>query len=155
MKYVKGDILTVKSGLIIHGANAQGVMGSGVAKVLRDKYPEIFKVYKEDLDYGMGLGNVSWCHLYVGQEEQRNLHIASAITQEYYGGDGKKYVSYDAIDDAFNEIFGCAKEWDTTVCLPLIGCGLGGGNWSVVEAIILSAADKNNYSKEMITVYKL
>ncbi len=38
-KYVSGDIRCVSSGIIVHGCNAQGVMGSGVALALRTTWP--------------------------------------------------------------------------------------------------------------------
>jgi O-acetyl-ADP-ribose deacetylase (regulator of RNase III) len=149
MNYVKGDLLSVMSGVIVHGCNAQGVMGSGVAKVLRAKYPDMYTKYNIDIFGAMELGEVSWFRV------SNELKIASAITQESYGSDGRRYVSYDAIDTAFQEIFYAAQWNNVTVALPKIGAGLGGGSWEVISAIILNAADKQKYPKENITVYEL
>ena len=46
IKVKLGDICSVNSGIIVHGCNAQGVMGSGVAKAIRLKYPQVFEDYK-------------------------------------------------------------------------------------------------------------
>lgn len=149
MNYVNGDLLSVKTGIIVHGCNFQGVMGSGVAKVLRAKYPQMFMQYLDDLGAGTKLGEVSWYRVDEG------LQIASAITQENYGGDGKRYVSYDAIDRSFLEIFYAARWSNSTVSLPTIGAGLGGGAWEVISSIINSCAEKMKYPQELITVYEL
>lgn len=150
MNYVKGDLLTVKSGVIVHGCNSRGVMGSGVARVLRAKYPAMFEQYHSDLSHSLvKLGGVSWYRV------DDSLKVASAITQEDFGGDGQRYVSYDAIEKAFFEIFYCAKHIGSSVSLPFLGAGLGGGDWDVIEAIILSAANKCKYESKFITVYEL
>src|SRR5271167_114181 len=47
IKYLNKDITTVDEGIIAHGCNCQGVMGSGVARFLRDKYPQIFPYYQD------------------------------------------------------------------------------------------------------------
>lgn len=46
IKTILKDITTVTRGIIIHGCNAQGVMGSGVALALKNKWPEIFGPYQ-------------------------------------------------------------------------------------------------------------
>lgn len=130
------DITKVKAGIIVHGCNAQGVMGSGVAKQLRATYPDIFTDYKALIDdsYKDGrspLGKVAWSDI------TTDLVVANAITQTFYGQDGKKYVSYDALDAAFQRIVSFAKVTDSTIHIPfLIGAGLGGGNASIIQRII-------------------
>ena len=157
MIYVKGDLMTVERGVIVQGCNAQGVQGSGVAKVIRAKYPDVYQNYKTDLDFGnLDMGDISWTWYYVGQEEHtKSLAIASAITQEFYGSDGARYVSYDAIDTAMDTVFEIAKLHDLPVSMPKICAGLGGGDWSIIEAIIKSAAKNNNFPEDRITVYEL
>lgn len=130
------DITKVTSGIVVHGCNAQGVMGSGVAKQLRAKYPDIMADYidalhelqKEKIN---PLGYVAWTDINV------DLVIANAITQEFYGRDGQKYVSYDALDAAFQKIASFAKASEATIHIPfLIGAGLGGGNANIIQRII-------------------
>jgi hypothetical protein len=41
VKIVKGDLLKSDCQYIAHGVNCQGVMNSGIAKQIRDKYPEV------------------------------------------------------------------------------------------------------------------
>ena len=130
------DITKVRSGIIVHGCNAQGVMGSGVAKQLRATYPDIFTDYCELIAnfnrVGMSaLGKVAWSDI------TTDLVVANAITQCFYGQDGKKYVSYDALDAAFASIASFAKVTESTIHIPfLIGAGLGGGNANIIQRII-------------------
>ena len=93
MKHLyNSNILDVTSGVIVHGCNAQGVMGSGVAKQLRAKYPEIYDAYVKHLGNFKAkpcspLGSVNFVLVH------SSLTVANAITQEFYGRDGKQYVS--------------------------------------------------------------
>ena len=45
IEYRKGDLFQTEIKTIVHGCNAQGVMGSGVAKIIRDKYPKAYDRY--------------------------------------------------------------------------------------------------------------
>jgi O-acetyl-ADP-ribose deacetylase (regulator of RNase III) len=133
IEYIKGDLFSTECKTILHGCNAQGVMGSGVAKIIREKYPKAYNVYVEKHNReGLRLGH---CIKVLAEEKL----IVNAITQQYYGRDGSKYVSYDAVDEVMKEvntmhyIYGIKE-----IAMPQIGAGLGGGNWRVIEAIIES-----------------
>ena len=51
IKYKIGDLLTAPQKCIAHQVNCQGVMGSGVAKAIRNEYPKVYKEYKEFSNY--------------------------------------------------------------------------------------------------------
>lgn len=120
--------------IIAHGCNAQGKMGSGFAKELRKRHQLAYDVYhtRYTNQNGLKLGEVVYA------APNNNLIIANCITQEYYGNDGKKYVSYDAIDLAFNSMNEFIKNepQEIHVHFPKIGADLGGGNWNVIKEII-------------------
>lgn len=143
IEYIKKDITTVDRGVIVHGCNCQGVMGSGVAKAIRDTWPEAFSAYREWCEeFGIGstmlLGSVAWCH--VGD----NLHVANALTQHRYGKDGKRYASPEAIQSALRQVIGfAAARPQLPVYMPRIGCGLGGLVWETdVEPLIKQLAEE-------------
>ena len=59
IEYITGDLLQTDVKHIIHGCNSKGVMGSGVAKVLREKYPRAYQDYNDVYNnYGLELGDV-------------------------------------------------------------------------------------------------
>lgn len=129
--------------IIIHGCNAQGKMQSGFAKELRSRFPGAYDAYMKEFNKNSSLKlgtNVIYYH-------SDNLVIVNAITQRYYGRDGKKYVSYDAVDDCMrelNELLGLdstvTQLLDNKPCIdvhfPKLGADLGGGDWNVIEQII-------------------
>ena len=130
-----GNLLTsVTSGpaIIVHGCNAQGSMGAGFAKQVREIYPNAYKVYKNQNK--INLGTCTFAKL----EECSGLVIANAVTQEYYGREkNKRYTDYSAVKSCFKEI---AKYASTNqikeIHFPKIGAVLGGGDWKIISEII-------------------
>lgn len=109
--------------IIAHGCNAQGVMGSGVAALVKKLYPHAYLAYKQaHRRYGLKLGQVIVAPSPCG----RGPMILNAITQEHYGRDGHAYASYDAVVVAMQNVVIAAKDTGYPVHLPLIGGGLGG-----------------------------
>ncbi|SOK58466.1 hypothetical protein [Yersinia phage fHe-Yen9-04] len=145
-----GDESTIH--FIIHGCNAQGRMRSGFAKELRERYPlaydEYIKQYIKN-NNSLRVGSV------INYTHSTELIISNAITQDFYGYDGGKYVSYDAIDTAFAELDCSARTLKNLGGIenihfhfPKIGSDLGGGYWDVIESIIdnrVQNATKNLY----------
>jgi O-acetyl-ADP-ribose deacetylase (regulator of RNase III) len=129
IEYVKGDLLQTNIRHIMHGCNSHGVMGSGVAKAIRDKYPQAFRDYNDTYNnYGLELGNI----VVSVQDDGKVIH--NAITQKDYGRDPSRvYVSYWAIAESFRKI----NQWGISeIAIPKIGAGLANGDWRVIEAII-------------------
>ena len=114
----------VKDGYIVHGCNAQGVMGSGFAKIIRDKYPVAYQTYMNQAKTGYILGEI------IPAIVEPNLVIVNAITQEFYGTD-RVHVDYDAVTQAMKGVRHLAESGmidSTDVHFPLIGGGLAGGD---------------------------
>lgn len=133
IKYETGNLLD-QTGLIIHGCNAQGVMGSGVALAVKQKYPSAFKDYYDFCNNPHSnrstlLGNVIFTDI------SNDICVASAITQECYGRDGIRYVNYEALSRCFEQI-ARLKGANMKIHIPTIGAGLGGGNWKIISTII-------------------
>lgn len=151
MKYIKQDISTVTRGVIAHGCNYVGVMGAGVAKVLRDKYPLCFTEYvkwlKEFPDRKSALGE---CLTVKITDE---LHIANCMTQGLQTFDGQ-LATPEAIRDSLNLAFLDASELGLPIYLPKIGAGLGGLNWeNDVEPIVNELATAFDEVDTYICVY--
>lgn len=129
IEYIKGDLLETNIKHIIHGCNSHGVMRSGVAKVLREKYPRAYQDYNDSYNsYGLELGTI----IVSVQDDGKVIH--NAITQNDYGRDQSRvYVSYWAIAEAFRKI----NQWGIKqIAMPMIGAGLANGDWKVISAII-------------------
>lgn len=136
---VTKDITTVDRGIIVHGCNCQGVMGSGVAKFLRDKYPEIFPSYhercefaKNDGDEDVLLGDVDVVNI------RKDLFVVNGFTQSFYGKGARsgKYATEPAITGVLTYTYTLAHILCLPVYAPKIGAGRGGLDWSTeVEPI--------------------
>jgi len=134
-----GNLLHVPAGHIVHGCNAQGVMGSGVALGVKQTWPGAFHSYVQHYQtHGLVLGVV---YPYVQDE---NLVIWNAITQDGFGGDVRN-TSYDAIQTCFEQINWHIKEGGVEnaaftqpaeIHIPMIGAARGGGNWEIIREII-------------------
>lgn len=133
----KGDLLTAK-GIILHGVNCQGVMGSGVALAIKEKWPEVFRVYKQFVTTNNEFSPRST--LLGGAqsvETSDGVVVWNLFTQLGYGPKGKQYASYDAIDTAMARVASLHDmNWSNDINFPLIGCDRGGLHWPIVREII-------------------
>ena len=131
ISYVTGNMLKASEKILLHGCNAQGAMGSGVAKAIRAEHPIAYEVYRKKFDDdGLVMGEV----VYATVNEHRI--VANGITQKYYGRGGL-FVDYDAINSVMTNVNIFAKEHGIeSVAMPLIGAGLGGGSWKTISGII-------------------
>lgn len=135
MKVVEGDLLKLALAgwfdLIIHGCNCQCAMGAGIAKTIKQRFPE---AYEADLS------TVPGCRGKLGSYSQAVIHrngtefiTINAYTQFHWIGKGV-HADYKAIRSVFNKL---KKEFTgKRIGYPLIGAGLAGGDWNIIEEII-------------------
>jgi O-acetyl-ADP-ribose deacetylase (regulator of RNase III) len=140
-KYIVGDITKTELKYIAHGVNTQNVMGSGVARALYTKFPEVKKEYHEYLQRQLSAGyELSDSLGKMVKVESADKIIFNLFTQEFYGYDGKKYVNYAAIVNSFTQIKNRRYQYQQDsimkIAIPKIGCGLAGGDWNIVEQLI-------------------
>lgn len=137
MKHQRGNLLDeVKTGIILQQVNAQGVMGSGLAKETRDKWPKVWEVYSNTVTGGSAVHTAQSMGMVIPVLVEPGLFIVNLVAQQFYGKDHKRYTSYDALDDCMRAVAKLNKNDDLPIHHPLLGCGLGGGDWDVVSAII-------------------
>jgi len=135
MNIIKGDLVQLglegKFDVIIHGCNCFCTMGAGIAKSIRDNFPE---AYQADLKTNMGdknkLGTYSCAQ--VNKQENR-LTIVNGYTQYDFSGENV-LVDYGAIRDLFSKI---KKNFQNQkIGYPKIGAGLAKGDWQIISGII-------------------
>jgi O-acetyl-ADP-ribose deacetylase (regulator of RNase III) len=137
IKIVEGNILDANEKLICQQVNCQGVMGSGLAKQLKDKYPKLYPSYKKfcegckDNNPRTLLGEFQTVPMPDGKV------IVNLFGQFDFGRD-KKYTDYDALRNSLENILFVAKECgNDSIAIPYnLGCGLAGGDWNIVYKII-------------------
>ena len=134
IQFIKGDLIQlIKDGcfdVVAHGANCFNTMNSGIAKQLRETWPQIYEADRKTIKgYRAKLGN--WTMAYL---EQENCIVLNMYTQYRYGYSGNLYADYDAIRSCMKKL---ASEVGTErIGMPKIGSGKAGGNWDIIISII-------------------
>lgn len=136
MKEIKGDLVYLAQhdhfDLITHGCNCFCTMGSGIAPQIANAFPETRiadnKTIKGDISklgkYSSAISRT------IGNND---ITIVNSYTQ--YGFDPKKrQLEYGAIRSCMMKINNDFKTMH--IGIPLIGCGLAGGDWNIVKQII-------------------
>lgn len=150
IKTVYGNILDATEDIICHQVNCQGVMGTGIAKALYQRWPIVKGAYQrfcqaESLGEPQNLlGKVQMVEVEPGK------YVANIFGQLDYGRNPyKKYTDYVALTNAFNEIRN--KYAGKSLAYPYgFGCGLANGDWAIVSQMI------ETYFKDMnVTIYQL
>lgn len=140
---VCSDLLTSHYEVIAHQVNCKGVMGAGLAKQIRSRYPDVYTSYKKVCNTQTDLlGKVQLV-------ATPDCRVANLFSQSDYGT-GKCYTNYEALATCLTklryrmEVLGLKE-----LGLPYgLGCGLAGGNWKIVYEII-----RDVFTPSEITVY--
>ena len=144
MKQIQGDLLEIKSGLVLHQVNVRAVTG-GLAGALRRKYPAAFKVY---LDACESLNNsveegVQPC---VIGKATPTLSIAHLFGQIHPGPNTNMKMVEDALSHLAN--WKGIKDYRAIYAPYKLGCGLGGGDWPSYLSLLIK------YIPDVIVVQK-
>lgn len=137
MREITGNILTPSGNnsqiIVCHQVNCMGVMGAGLARQIKEKFPNVFKAYRKQCSLyrhnpGGNLGNVLYCDTDIGYT------VANIFGQLSYGTRCRQ-TDYDAVRTALRSI--AASFPNSTIRIPYkMGCGLGGGDWNIMLEII-------------------
>ena len=137
--YKNGNLLDAQTDVIAHQVNCQGVMGSGVAKQIREKWANVYTAYKAEYDLFTDLNKplLGNCQLVQVNDHQ---YVANLFGQNKYGYDSKRYTSYDGIYDALtNLVFLFFYNNINSIAFPFrMSSDRGGADWNVVLAMIES-----------------
>ena len=145
METVKGDLIKLalkgKFDVIIHGCNCFCTMGAGIAKTIKQKFPEAYQV---DLETSSGdqskLGTISFAEINL---EQGKLIVVNGYTQFHWKGRGVK-ADYDAIRNVFKAVKNNFSR--LRIGYPAIGAGLARGNWKIISEIIEEELEGENHT---------
>lgn len=125
------NLLDITEGIIAHQVNTLGVMGAGIAKQIKDKFPFNYQAYRESYyRHELVLGKV------ILAQVDYNLYVANLVAQSAIGVH-KRQTNYGALETGLTQLYEHSIELNLKPYLPyMIGCGLGGGDWGVVSALI-------------------
>lgn len=134
VKKFNGNILDSGADIICHQVNCQGVMGAGLAKQIRQRWPQAYEDYIKFCGHSSPydkLGEVRLTEVTLGK------YIAHIFAQLNYGRRNLCYTDYDALNCGFEYLAKFQHDTGVRVAFPYgIGCGLAGGDWNVVKSKI-------------------
>lgn len=143
-----GDVLTGYAHIIAHQVNSQGVMGSGIAKSIKETYP---KAYAEYLKHPLMKDKSILGECMIVNCESKI--IANIFGQFYYGRNPNTvYTDYNALKKGLKTLKYYAVKNNLIVSMPYqIGCGLSNGDWDNVVCPMI----KEIFSDYYVILYKL
>lgn len=133
--YRKGNLIEAfekgEVGVIAHQANCFNTMGAGIAKALKDAYPEVYiadcKTTKGDKKK---LGGYSVASTLDG--------LVFNLYGQYHYGRGELHTDYAALRESLLNMAHMLRHsgFCGKIGIPKLGCGLAGGQWEEVELIV-------------------
>lgn len=95
-----------------------------------------------------GLGNVQFVKV------ENDIWLGNMIAQRdiYTSNEGVPPIRYSALNECLGKVARYSQQINASVHMPRIGCGLAGGEWSEVEALVMSNLINNTID---VTVYDL
>ena len=163
MKIVVGNLLDAEEQFIGHGCNAQGVMGSGVALAIKNKWPKAFESYKEFISKKVEIiqelfpdEEFNTFQSILGDydiaEVAPNKFVVNIFTQNLFGHDKGKYARYIAIVIALDRF--CEVNPGVKLALPYkFASDRGGLDWDRVEDLLRELEERHPTNE--FVIYKL
>lgn len=132
IEIIYGNLLESNAHYICHQVNCLGVMGAGVAKQIKAKYPQVFFEYQVLCDRHKDnparlLGSAQIMRPSPMTTEPL---ICNLFGQVGYGC--RKQTDLPALRKACERVASLAREGEAIAMPYRIGCGLAGGDWGEV-----------------------
>lgn len=126
MRTLNGDLLDQPA--FGHGCNIAGSMGGGVARQVRDRYPDLHDEYLDRCREGRFPLGSAWA--WTSESGQVVYNLA---TQVHPGPDARLETVRSSVTDLLRE---AAQRGVDEVGLPRLGAGIGGLEWHDVLAVL-------------------
>lgn len=154
MNELKGDLISKASigqfDVIVHGCNCFNTMGAGIAKQIRDQFPEAYeadcKTKKGDSSKLGTYTSVNIQGLNLITNEPHTFTIINAYTQYNHKllPPPHANIDYDALRSVFKKI---KQDFaGKRIGYPQIGAGLARGDWNKISIIIDEELDGEDHS---------
>lgn len=135
--------------IIVHICNDRGAWGKGFVLAISRRWRQPAEAYKRwfSENDGFVLGAVQFVQV------EPDVWVANTIGQHGLKPHrGLPPIRYEAVRLGLEKVAAKAKEINATVHMPRIGCGLAGGEWRLIEALLTSTLVEQGIE---VTVYDL
>lgn len=140
VKFLEGDLLESGCDIICHQVNEYGVMGAGIAKQIKEKYPKAFEDYQKAIT-GKGFplfalskqpDGVIVANMFTQRDGETNLELLRSAVFLL----GAQIVDLSITKIRFNDMNGAFFDRPFRVGIPYkYGCGIAKGDWDKVWKI--------------------
>lgn len=172
-----GDLFSTDCKVIAHQVNCMGVMNSGVAKIIKEKYPGVFSEYRDSV-YSLNnnclggcllvstgdkyIANIFGQYLYKGCNEDKfilnSYESPSPIllpSSEYISSlESMRYTNYEAFYRSLTLLrLDMNKKSLKSIAFPYkIGSDRGGASWNIIRSMIDDIFEDTDI---VVKIYKL
>lgn len=142
IQFVHGSIFRSQMQTLVNTVNCVGVMGKGIARIFRDKYPAMYNDYQQQCEKGNIKPGV--LSLYTDTKPW----IINFPTKRHWRAKSR----IEDIEAGLQTLVVSYHDWGiTSIALPALGCGNGGLDWSQVRPLMQKHLDSLNI---MVEVYE-
>lgn len=123
-----GDIFESEMKTLVNTINCVGVMGKGIAKIYKDRYPKMFEEYKDMCTKKL----IHTGYLYPYYEDN-SVKILNFPTKQHWRSPSK----LEYIQEGLNWFIQNYERLKiTSIAFPTLGCGNGGLDWETVGPLM-------------------
>jgi len=128
LKFHRTSLMASSAQTVVNTVNTVGVMGKGLAAAFKERYPDMFREYKEVCKSGRLEPGSSW--LWKGSDQW----VLNFATKKHWRNPSKiEYVRNGLIEFRNNFESAGIRE----IAFPRLGCGNGGLDWSEVKPLMV------------------
>ena len=122
--FMTGSIFTTSCNCMVNPVNTVGVMGGGLAREFKRKFPHMYTLYREAcVQDKLHVGSIMF---YRQKVEATNIICLFPTKQHWRDPSTTEYI-----EDGLRAFVKYYPSWHiTSVAFPKLGCGLGGLDWS-------------------------
>lgn len=127
IQYKMGDLFNENVEALVNPVNCVGIMGKGIAKTFKQKYPQMFEEYRKACQ----LNKVKIGEMFIVKEN--NKTIICFPTKTDWRLNSKIGYIQKGLYALNHEI---VKHDIKSIAIPALGCGNGGLDWEYVKPFI-------------------
>jgi O-acetyl-ADP-ribose deacetylase (regulator of RNase III) len=153
---LEGDLLNQKTDVIAHQVNCWGVMEAGVARQIKDKYPEVYEGYKDFCHDEPKRVEISRADCLLGKcmviiPDDGSPAVANLFGQDRCDG-YERMTNYNAVYDSLV----CLREtmeyrnWKSVSFPYGMSCGLEGGSWNIIYTMICDVFENSDIEVKIV-----
>ena len=135
IKYASGDIIQTECYAIVNPCNVVGVAGAGISKKIKEKYPEVYRQYRQECRDGIIDINTHLRFHLTGDEKHMIIHLP---TKEHWRQKSDIRIIKSGLlrlKTLLEDIY-----YKKDIAIPALGCGCGQLAWNDVKPCIEAIA---------------